>query len=290
MRGSTSPQVRQARTGAGAKDKGDMVDQDVQVLEPVMFEGAMRVSRLGAADADRCLLDAPPTTPLRENRAAVCSLIAFALIAVVALCWNYLPQVYVLLSSPDAVHAFVARQPVLSRLALVGINMLQIVLAFLPGEPIELAAGYAFGSFEGTLVCLAASALGSSLIYFAVRRWGRALIGVFFDESKLDEFSWLHKTARLELVMFIIFLIPGTPKDFLTYFAGLTRMRFGAMLAIVTVGRIPSVVTSTAAAAAFSQGAYGAMVLALAAMALLAALGGGVYAWYVRRERRRARA
>ena len=255
-----------------------MADRDARLFESMAFEGAP------------CELVAPPAAPLRENRAAIASLVVLAAVAVAMLCWSYLPQAYAWISDPDAVRALVASSPVLSRLVLVGANMLQIVLAFLPGEPVELAAGYAFGFWEGTLVCLVASALGSSLIYLAVRRWGRRLVGVFFDEARLDEFSWLHETSRLEVVMFVVFLIPGTPKDFLTYFAGLTRMRFGAMLAIVTVGRIPSVVTSTAAAAAFSQGAYGAMVLALAAMALLAALGGGVYAWYVRRERRRARA
>lgn len=231
---------------------------------------------------------APPSQPLRENRAAVLSLAVFAIIAVVVLCWNYLPQVYAWVSDADAVRAYVGAHPVLSRLALMGVNVLQIVLAFLPGEPVELAAGYAFGFWEGTALCLVASAVGSSVIFFAVRRWGRSLIGVFFDQGKLDEFSWLQRTARLELVMFVIFLIPGTPKDFLTYFAGLTRMRWVHMLAIVSVGRIPSIVTSTVAADAFSQGAYGVVAFAVGIMLLPAAAGGGIYAWYVRREKRRA--
>lgn len=177
--------------------------------------------------------------------------------------------------------AFVAEHAVLARLAIVGVNVLQIVLAFLPGEPVELASGYALGFFEGTAACLAASAIGTSIIYLAVRRWGRRVVDLFFDQGYFERFDWLHRTRRLELIMLVVFLIPGTPKDFLTYFAGLTDMRFGTALAIATFGRIPSIVTSTIAASSFASGDYGLLVGALAIAALLIA-GGGVAYRYVR--------
>lgn len=213
-------------------------------------------------------------------------LIAFAALAVVAValaaaCVNWLPAVYAWLSDPAAVRAFVAEHAVLARLAIVGVNVLQIVLAFLPGEPVELASGYALGFFEGTAACLAASAIGTSIIYLAVRRWGRRVVDLFFDQGYFERFDWLHRTRRLELIMLVVFLIPGTPKDFLTYFAGLTDMRFGTALAIATFGRIPSIVTSTIAASSFASGDYGLLVGALAIAALLIA-GGGVAYRYVR--------
>ena len=127
---------------------------------------------------------------------------------------------------------------------MVGINALQVLLAFLPGEPVELASGYAFGFLEGTLLCLVASAVASTAIFAAVRAWGWRMVGLFFDRSHLERFGWLNNVRKLELVMLIVFLIPGTPKDFLTYFAGLTRMRYLPVLAITTLGRIPSIVTS----------------------------------------------
>ena len=214
---------------------------------------------------------------LRRRRAAVVAVLV-ALVALLAvLCWHGLPELYSWLSDASAVRALVAEHPVLSRLALGGVNVLQIVCAFLPGEPIELACGYAFGFVEGTLVCLAASAVASGAIFLAVRRWGWSLVGLFFDRSHLERFRWLHSTRRLELVMLVVFLIPGTPKDFLTYFAGLTRMRLAHVLAITTLGRIPSIVTSTVAASAFGAGNYalaaGAVVVAVA----LAAGGGLLY-------------
>lgn len=89
----------------------------------------------------------------------VCALVVVAAL-VLGLCWRYLPDVYAWLSNPDAVHAYVEQHAVLSRLAIIGVNTLQIVLAILPGEPIELASGYAFGFWEGTAACLVAARWG----------------------------------------------------------------------------------------------------------------------------------
>lgn len=214
---------------------------------------------------------------LARKRACVIAGLVVVGVALVACCARWMPQIYAWASDPAAVRAFVAEHVVLSRLAVGGINALQIALAFLPGEPVELASGYAFGFLEGTLVCMAASAVASSLIYWAVRRWGWSLVGVFFDRSHLDRFAWLHDARRLELVMLVVFLIPGTPKDFLTYFAGLTSMRFPAVLAITTLGRIPSIVTSTVAASAFGSGDYGVAVASVVVAVALAAAGGVIY-------------
>lgn len=223
-------------------------------------------------------------SPVRRRVLALIAIVAVVGVLVAA-CWQLLPGVYASLSDPVAVRGLVADHPLLSRLAIVGVNALQIALAFLPGEPVELAAGYAFGLWEGTLLCMVASALASSAIYWAVRRWGWSLVGIFFDRSNLDRFAWLHNARRLEIVMLVVFLIPGTPKDFLTYFAGLTEMRYLPVLAITTLGRIPSIVTSTVAASAFGNGNYmvalGAVVVAVA----LAAVGGMLYRLFEARVR-----
>lgn len=219
------------------------------------------------------------------SHAVVVAAALLVVAVVVVACWKYLPGAYAWLADATAVRAFVAEHAILSRLALVGINALQIVFAFLPGEPVELASGYAFGFIEGTVLCLVASAAASSAIYWAVRRWGWRLVGKFFDRAMLDRYEWLRNTRKLELVMLIVFLIPGTPKDFLTYFAGLTRLRFPVVLAIATFGRLPSIVTSTVAAAAFGAGDYGAAIIAVAVAGVLIVAGGFAYRAVERRAR-----
>lgn len=194
-----------------------------------------------------------------------------------AACWQYVPGVLAWLADAQAVRAFVAEHAVLSRLAMLGINVAQVLLAFLPGEPIELASGYAFGFWEGTALCLVASGLATSLIFWGVRRWGWRLVGLFFDRSMLDRFSWLQDSKRLEFMMLVVFLIPGTPKDFLTYFAGLTTMNFLPVVLIATFGRIPSIVTSTIAASAVGDGNWVVAAVALVISAMLLLAGGVLY-------------
>lgn len=205
--------------------------------------------------------------------------------ATALLCWEYLPGLLAWLADARAVRAFVADHAFASRLTMLGINIVQVLLAFLPGEPVELASGYAFGFWEGTALCLVASGLATSMIYWATRRWGWKLVGLFFDRSLFDRFSWLKSAKRLELIMFIVFLIPGTPKDFLTYFAGLTNMRFLPVVLIATFGRIPSIVTSTIAASAVGSGNWPLVACTLVVSALLLAVGGLMY----RRLRSRTR-
>lgn len=205
--------------------------------------------------------------------------------ATALLCWEYLPGLLAWLADARAVRAFVSDHAFVSRLAMLGINIVQVLLAFLPGEPVELASGYAFGFWEGTALCLVASGLATSMIYWATRRWGWKLVGLFFDRSLFDRFSWLKSAKRLELIMFIVFLIPGTPKDFLTYFAGLTNMRFLPVVLIATFGRIPSIVTSTIAASAVGSGNWPLVACTLVVSALLLAVGGLMY----RRLRSRTR-
>ena len=218
------------------------------------------------------------------RRRVLIGLVAAAAITAL-LCWEYLPGLLAWLADARAVRAFVSDHAFVSRLAMLGINIVQVLLAFLPGEPVELASGYAFGFWEGTALCLVASGLATSMIYWATRRWGWKLVGLFFDRSLFDRFSWLKSAKRLELIMFIVFLIPGTPKDFLTYFAGLTNMRFLPVVLIATFGRIPSIVTSTIAASAVGSGNWPLVACTLAASAFLLAVGGLMY----RRLRSRTR-
>ena len=218
------------------------------------------------------------------RRRVLIGLVAAAAVTAL-LCWEYLPGLLAWLADARAVRAFVADHAFASRLTMLAINIAQVLLAFLPGEPVELASGYAFGFWEGTALCLVASGLATSAIYWATRRWGWKLAGLFFDRSLFDRFSWLKSAKRLELIMLIVFLIPGTPKDFLTYFAGLTNMRFLPVVLIATFGRIPSIVTSTITASAVGSGNWPLVACTLVASALLLAVGGLMY----RRLRSRTR-
>lgn len=188
---------------------------------------------------------------------------------IVALWASYGPELLAFVADAPRFRAWVDEAGALSRIAFVIANMAQIVIAFLPGEPLELAAGYAFGALEGTLWCLVASALGTAAVMALVRTFGLRIVALFFPPEKIASMRWLRDARRFELLLFLCFLIPGTPKDLLTYVAGLGKSPVARIVALTTVGRIPSIVSSTLAAGALGDGNYlGAAVVAALTVAL----------------------
>lgn len=132
-----------------------------------------------------------------------------------------------------------------AKLGFIGMVVLQVVVAIIPGEPLELAAGYAFGVVMGTVMCVIGITLGSVIVFLAVRRFGMKIVSLFFDEEKIDKLKFLHYSKRRNLWIFIIFFIPGTPKDILCYFVGLTDIRLSHWVLITSIARLPSIITST---------------------------------------------
>ena len=130
-------------------------------------------------------------------------------------------------------------------LILLGIQFIQIVIAFIPGGPIEIVAGAAYGALGGLLICIAGSVAASSLIFAVVRKFGVSLVNRLFKKEKLDKFKFLQNTKRIERLSFILFLIPGTPKDMLTYAAGLSRIPMLRFILIANFARIPAILAAT---------------------------------------------
>lgn len=129
---------------------------------------------------------------------------------------------------------------------MIGIMALQVIVALIPGEPIEIAAGYIFGPWGGLILCLLGCALGSVLIILAVRTFGIRFVELFFKREQIENLRFFKDPKKRDAMVFLLFLIPGTPKDVLTYLAGLVPIHMGKFILLTSVARIPSIITSTA--------------------------------------------
>lgn len=138
-------------------------------------------------------------------------------------------------------------------LAMLGVQMLQVVVAVIPGEPVELAAGAMYGAFGGLALCLAGCLIGSAGVFSVVRRKGRAAFERTSLSARLAQYRFLQDETRLEGLVFLLYFIPGTPKDILVYVCALSPLPLGRFLFLSTLARIPSVVTSTWAGASFAE-------------------------------------
>ena len=187
-------------------------------------------------------------------------------------------------SEPEKFRAWVDSNGLWSRFAYIGMVIVQVVIALIPGEPFEIAAGYAFGAFEGTVLCLIASTLGSMLVFALVRRFGVRLVQIFFSKEKLQGLRFLHASPKRDFLYLLIFMIPGTPKDLLCYFAGLTDVRFPVWLIICSLGRLPAIITSTVGGSALSTRNYWTAVAVFAGTFALSGLGLLIYNSICRRN------
>ena len=181
------------------------------------------------------------------------------------------------ITNPEGFRSWVETKGWSSRLVFMGMVIFQVILAFIPGEPFEIAAGYAFGAVEGTLLSIAGAAVGSIITFSLVRRFGMGLVRVFFSEEKINSVKFLKTSNARNILFLVIYMIPGTPKDLLGYFAGLTDIPFPVFCLVCTLGRIPSVVTSTVGGDALGTKSYRAAILVFAFTFAISALGLMIY-------------
>lgn len=178
---------------------------------------------------------------------------------------------------PERFRDWVDNLGVWGRLAFVGMIALQIIVAVIPGEPLEIVAGYAFGVFEGTLLCILGSLIGGIIVFLFVRYFGVKVVDIFIPHEKITQLKFLNTKKKLTLLTAIVFLIPGTPKDVLTYFVGLTPMKITTWMLITSLARFPSIITSTMGGNALGTKEYIAAIIIFAATVIISAAGLLIY-------------
>ena len=147
--------------------------------------------------------------------------------------------------SQDDFRDYIRSFGALGWLVMLGLQILQVFIALIPGEFVETAAGFAFGPWLGTAICYLGIAFATTLIFTLTRRYGIKLVEVFVSREKINELRFLNTEQKRNTLIFLLFFIPGTPKDLLTYFVGLTDIKLTTFLLLSMVARIPSMVSST---------------------------------------------
>lgn len=191
-----------------------------------------------------------------ERRRKWLSGISLAVVAVIAILATVFIGRWLGSFSDDSFRDYIRSFGPAGWLVLLGLQFLQVFIALIPGELLETGAGYAFGPVWGTLICYAGVAMASALVFLLTRRFGVKLVEVFISREKINQLSFLRTERKRNTLVFVLFLIPGTPKDLLTYFVGLTDMKLGSFLLISLIARLPSVLSSTAGGHLLGEGNY----------------------------------
>lgn len=200
-------------------------------------------------------------------------LVAFMAImaAIVIAIWPTLSIVF----EPGGVEALIelmTAQGALGVLMLLGMQLLQIIVAFIPGEVVQIAAGMMYGPLWGSIIILGGSVISSAIVYELVHKLGAPFVQSMVGKDHLLKFRQFELSGKFSVTVFILFLIPGFPKDVLTYIVPLSDMKLKTFLLLSTIGRTPGVIISTYAAAGLADGNIVTSVIIFAVAAVIAVI------------------
>ncbi len=171
--------------------------------------------------------------------------LAAILISFLAVYFTFGKQLTAFVSDTQSFNAWLSQYKGLSAVIFVLIRAFQTVIKIIPAEPLEIASGYAFGTWGGLLYCSIGTFLGSLVIVLLSKTFGSAFINAFVNEEQFKKLKVLSNTKNQNLFLWLFYLIPGTPKDIFTYIVSATDINLVRFFAITTVARIPSIITST---------------------------------------------
>ena len=157
------------------------------------------------------------------------------------------------------------------------LNTAQVLLAIIPGGPFEVAAGALFGPWLGSLLCDVAMSAGGVITFLFVRKFGMRFIELFTTREKISSVKFLHSNEKSTSLLFLFFLLPGTPKDLMCYVAGLTDIKVSTWILINVVGRFPAILLSALSGSALGNQRYGIFIAAFSIIIVFYFLGTFLY-------------
>ena len=195
------------------------------------------------------------------------------IICISALIWYLVPGMKDILTEEGQI-AFKERIQdlgFLGMLLLFGLQILQILLVVLPGEPFEVLAGMVYGAWGGALFITISVFITTIMIFSIVKKYGKKYLYNFFDKEKINklEKKLLKNQNKLELILVIIFILPASPKSLVAYIGGLLPINKWRFVLISTFVRFPSVITSTMVGSNIMKGNFGVSVLIYAVSILI---------------------
>lgn len=213
-------------------------------------------------------------TLLTIRRVAWIAALAVLLGAFIFCYFRFGKQLWSWLTDIDKLKAWIDSFGAWGSIVFVAVRTLQTVFKIIPAEPLEIGSGLAFGAIGGSLLCLLGSMLGTVFILLLTRKLGVRALKLFHLDNKVQSLKFLQNKEKRNFLIFIFYLIPGTPKDIGAYVVGLTDMNLAEYLIISGIARIPSIISSTICGALLGEKNLPLAIGVFAATTVVSVLGG----------------
>ncbi|MDD6794079.1 MAG: TVP38/TMEM64 family protein [Clostridiaceae bacterium] len=159
--------------------------------------------------------------------------------------FNNIKNFYSIFTNVEKLNNFLNSFGYLSWFVYFLLQVSQVIIFVIPGELIQAAGGYVFGTYVGTLISFLGIGLGSSLLFMVCHKYGRHFVRKFVSKDFHTKFEKIINTKDKRIIIFILYLIPGIPKDSLVMLYALTDIDFKNFITFSMIGRLPALFLST---------------------------------------------
>lgn len=184
------------------------------------------------------------SNPLRSSPLLSATLFPVLLAGLVIVPIIFRQQLVQLFSLGGELQVIVEQMGIWGVLGFIAAQMLQVIFFIIPGSALQISAGYLFGVLPGTLYSLIGVAIGTMISYLIGTGIGLPFMQRVTKEQTLDTISSTMNSPRAFTAAFLLFLIPGTPKDLFVFIAGALRMNFRALNIGSLLARTPAIIGS----------------------------------------------
>lgn len=167
-------------------------------------------------------------------------------------------------SSLESTNAYFEAHKTGNIFLLLGLQVAQIIISVIPGQWIQFGAGYIYGFIIGIIISVIGAVIGTTVAYYVARFLGHDAVTLFFKPETIERYTEMLNSRKGVTAVFLIYLIPGLPKDLCCYAAGLSEMKLRPFLVISTVGRLPAMTGSILIGVLTRMGYYNAAIIVLA--------------------------
>lgn len=193
--------------------------------------------------------------------------VSFCVLLLVAFLYCYIrygKEMKEIFKDTESLQAFLARFNGYDKLVFVAIRTFQTVIKLIPAGPLEIGSGVLYGTWQGMLLCMIGTEIGSLIAILLTKVFGRKIVDLFVPVENIDSLGFLQNKKNVYFTLFIIYLIPATPKDIITYLAAITNMNMVKFLILTGIARIPSILVSTYVGKQFSDKSYNLAIIIFA--------------------------
>lgn len=179
---------------------------------------------------------------LSENKSYI--VLGFIFIFLIFTAYEYYHRYFLLFSDPAKLKKIIMSYGKYSVLAFFILQITQVVAFFIPGEIVQIAGGYIYGTLWGSILSLLGITTGSIIVYAVSNFYGKPLINKIISDKDLRFFERILNIGSINFIVFLLYLIPGIPKDVLAYICGISSVTFENFIVYSTLGRMPGIFVS----------------------------------------------